>query len=167
MIRSASHDPGPATAAHARDDLPGLLLAAVPPVMVAVRGAVRGFASPERTLLQFRVMHELVRRPSTITELAAVSGASAAAISKVVAAMVELGLVERRLDPEDRRVTHLLLTAQGRAHGLAMLEAVRAELARRVSGLGPEERQALARGLRVLAGLFGERGDGKSTERRS
>ena len=74
-------------------DLPGLILEAVPPVMVAIRDIVKGFASPERTFLQFRVVTALLRGPSTITELAALTGASAAAVSKVIAAMAALGLI--------------------------------------------------------------------------
>ena len=72
-------------------DLPGLILAAVPPVMVAIRDTVKGFASPERTLLQFRVVTALLRGPSTITELAALTGASAAAGLAAINSVGNLG----------------------------------------------------------------------------
>lgn len=140
--------------APAETDLPGLVLAAVPPVMVAIRDTVRGFASPERTLLQFRVLSALLAAPSTITELSQATGASAAAVSKVVASMADLRLVERRPDAADRRVTHLALTGNGRARAVAMLAAVRAALTARLADLTAADRRRLAQGLAVLGRLF-------------
>lgn len=151
----------------AESDLPGLILEAVPPMMVAIRDIVKGFASPERTFLQFRVVTALLRGPSTITELAALTGASAAAVSKVIAAMAALGLIDRRPDEADRRVTHLALSAEGRARALAMLAAVRQDLAARVAGLRPEERRRLADALALLAGLFGRSSSASDPETRS
>ena len=154
ISRHYVHDDEPQAWDTEAADLPGLLLEAAPPVMVAVRGAVRSFASPERTLLQFRVAQELLAGPGTITELATATGASAAAVSKVVAAMTELGLIERRPDAEDRRITRLSLTPKGRARALTMLAAVRHELAGRLTDLDPAMRGVLAQGLRILATLF-------------
>jgi DNA-binding MarR family transcriptional regulator len=154
ITRYHAHDDEPQAWDAEAADLPGLLLEAAPPVMVAVRGAVRSFATPERTVLQFRVAQELLAGPGTITELAAATGASAAAVSKVVAAMTELGLIERRPDAEDRRITHLSLTPKGRARALTMLAAVRHELAGRLADLDPARRGVLAQGLRILAALF-------------
>jgi DNA-binding MarR family transcriptional regulator len=142
------------SAALAEIDLSGLILTAAPPVMVAIRDTVRGFASPERTLLQFRVFTALLRGPSTTTELAQLTGASAAAISKVAAAMAALGLIERCPDADDRRVTHLALSAEGEARALAMLAAVRGDLSARLSKLPAADRRRLAEGLSVLARLF-------------
>lgn len=135
-------------------DLPGLILAAVPPVMGAIRGTVRGFAGPERTILQFRVAATLLRGPSTVSELATETGHSAAAVSKVAAAMAGLGLLERKVEPADRRVVRLELTREGRSRAAAMLATVRGEIAARVERLAPEDRRRLAEGLALLGELF-------------
>jgi DNA-binding MarR family transcriptional regulator len=131
-------------------ELAELLLRTTPQTAVMIRRTVRGFTRAERTLLQFRVLHRLWDGPCTTGELAGVNGASAAAVSKVVALLVEDGLVARRHDPRDRRYVRLSLTPRGRDHVDAMLRAARQGIARRLRALAADERATLRAGLEVL-----------------
>jgi DNA-binding MarR family transcriptional regulator len=81
--------------------------------------------------------------------------------------MTALGLIDRHPDEADRRVTHLALSAEGRARALAMLAAVRQDLAARVAGLRPDERRRLADALGLLSGLFGRPSCAPNSETRS
>ena len=53
--------------------------------------------------------------PSSLRELVATLGTSKQAVSKLVDAMVGVGLVERVADPHDARAKDLQLTGRGRA----------------------------------------------------
>ena len=138
----------------AEPDLPDLLLRAVPQTMVVIRDVVRGFAPSDRTILHFRIVSLLVERARTTSELAELTGAAPANISKAIAPMGRDKLVTRRHDPQDRRYVHIALTAKGRAQALAMLAAVRSEMTERLQPLGRRERQALAEALLLLARAF-------------
>jgi DNA-binding MarR family transcriptional regulator len=138
----------------AEPDLPDLLLKAVPRTMVVIRDVVRGFAPSDRTILHFRIVTLLLEQPRTTSELAELTGAAPANISKVVAPMGRGKLVTRRHDPQDRRYVHIALTAKGRAQAVAMLAAVRSEMTERLQPLGRSERKALADALLVLARAF-------------
>ena len=60
------------------------------------------------------------------------------------------GLVERSLDPDDRRSFRVALSAKGRQVIDAALSEHAANVGRLVSALTPEERQALDQALRTL-----------------
>lgn len=62
----------------------------------------------------------------------------------------EAGLVERRLDPDDRRSFLVTLTERGRAVIDATLTEHAANLARLISPLTPEETRTLERALKTL-----------------
>jgi DNA-binding MarR family transcriptional regulator len=131
-----------------------LLLRAVPQTMVVIRDAVRAFAPSERTILHFRIATALLARPRTTSELAELTGASPATISKLVARLGAARVVTRRHDPADRRFVRIALTAKGRAQATSMLAAVRGEVEERLRRLDPAERRALAEGLTLLARRF-------------
>jgi len=65
--------------------------------------------------------------PISLRELVATLGTSKQAVSKLVDAMVGVGLVERVADPRDARAKDLQLTTRGRAL-LADVEEIYAEL---------------------------------------
>ena len=139
----------------AEPDLNELLLDSLPRAMMVIRDAVRRLAPGERTMLHFRVVTQLLDQPRTTGELAELTGASPASISKVIAPLARANLVARSHDDLDRRYVHIELTASGRAQALAMLAAVRAELAERCALLSRGQRQILADGMAVLADAFG------------
>jgi DNA-binding MarR family transcriptional regulator len=91
-----------------------------------------------------------------IGELADREGVSAATATRLVASLESAGLVERELDPEDRRSSRVSLTAQGRD----LLEWARqrrnARLAQRLSQLSEPDVRRLLDVLPVLESLAGE-----------
>ena len=136
-------------------DLPELLLDALPRTMVVIRDVVRRFARGDRTMLHFRVVTQLLDEQRTTSELAELTGATPANISKVIAHMARAQLVTRSHDAQDRRYVHIALTSTGRAQAVAMLAAVRAELGVRLAVLSRGQRQILAEGMGCLADAFG------------
>src|SRR3954469_14598973 len=91
-------------------------------------------------------------------ELAAAESVAPPTITRVVGALVEAGLVERRGDPDDARSALVAVTDAGRA----AMRAVRAErtapLARRFRRLTPEQRLQVPIALKLLE-LLSEAGD--------
>jgi DNA-binding MarR family transcriptional regulator len=63
---------------------------------------------------QYSVLFRLKDRPRTAREVADIERVSAPSMSRTVASLVELGLVERSDDPEDGRQVILSLTGAGR-----------------------------------------------------
>ena len=88
-----------------------------------------------------RALHE---RPLGLTGLAELLGVTKQAVSPVVDEMVDLGLVERRPDPADRRAKLLALTRRGTAARACALE-VSAALEREIP-----DAQAVRAGLLAL-----------------
>lgn len=92
--------------------------------------------------------------PLTLGELAAVEGVQSPTMTRIVAKLEELGLVDKTEDPSDRRVTRLAVTSDGGR----LLEDVRtresAFLAERLAGMGEDERRQLARALPLLERLL-------------
>lgn len=88
--------------------------------------------------------------PMTLGEVAARERIAPPSVTKIVEDLVARGLVDRRVDPTDRRVALVSVTPEGRE----MLEANRtrrsAFLAERLAELDPAERDRLASVLDVL-----------------
>ncbi|MBA3263688.1 MAG: MarR family transcriptional regulator [Thermoleophilaceae bacterium] len=90
--------------------------------------------------------------PIAIGALSETLGLSVPAISRAVDGLVQRGEVKRTEDPRDRRSKLLTLTAKGR-RTFERFAALRfAGLKRFVADMSDEEREALAAGLRPLAG---------------
>lgn len=90
------------------------------------------------------------RAPLRIGDLAAAEGISGATMTRVVADLTDLGLIERRLDPDDGRACQVLLSQ----HGKTEVDRLRAQrtgyLATRLDACTPEQRAVLAAALPVL-----------------
>lgn len=92
--------------------------------------------------------------PIRMTDLAVREGVAAPTMTRIVAALEDLGLVTRMADPEDGRSSLVELAPRGEAN-LRDLRARRdAVLARRVAALGPRERAALAEAIPALETLL-------------
>ncbi|MDH6125464.1 MarR family transcriptional regulator [Kitasatospora sp. GP82] len=101
-----------------------------------------------------RIGHEL-----TPTQLARETFASGAAVTKRLRQLEERGLVTRRTDERDRRVSHLSLTASGGKLVDRIYPELLAYDRALLSGLTAEERDELARSLgRLLLVLEGSSG---------
>ena len=92
--------------------------------------------------------------PLTLGELSHVENVRPPTLTKVVAALEEQGLVVRHIDPNDRRVSRVEVTARGTELLAANRERTDAYLAARLASLSPEDRAALERAIGVLERLL-------------
>ncbi|WP_371785636.1 MarR family winged helix-turn-helix transcriptional regulator [Streptosporangium subroseum] len=103
---------------------------------------------------EFDVLSALRRSgpPYTLipSELSATLMMSRAGMTGRLDRLEAAGLVERSLDPDDRRSFRIILTEKGRQIIDATLTEHAANVARLVSCLTPEERQTLDRSLRSI-----------------
>src|SRR4029079_19440188 len=81
--------------------------------------------------------------PRTIGELASLEGVTPPTMTRLVAAMVADGLIDRREDPADRRVVRVQASATGRSLLLAGRDRRVATLAAMVKPLTAKERRRL------------------------
>jgi DNA-binding MarR family transcriptional regulator len=88
--------------------------------------------------------------PVTLGELAALESVQPPTMTRIVAGLEEQGLVQREVDPSDRRISRVRMTSQARK----LLERNRsrktAYLASRLRGLSAEELEVLARAAGLL-----------------
>jgi DNA-binding MarR family transcriptional regulator len=102
-------------------------------------------------------LHSIARlEPVTLGDLARAERVKPSSTSVVVSALEREGLVDRRTDAVDRRVTWVRPSSQGRR----LIERVRsrknAYLARRLRGLAPADREVLERAVHILEGMIEE-----------
>jgi DNA-binding MarR family transcriptional regulator len=86
---------------------------------------------------------------STISELATFLGVTNAAASQMVDGLVRQGIVIRTEAADDRRFTHVMLTAQGRLLTEQCI-AARYQWLDAVPGLSPQQQQVIIAGLEEL-----------------
>jgi DNA-binding MarR family transcriptional regulator len=100
----------------------------------------------------FPLLARVARRgPLGIGELAELCGRDYTTVSRQIAKLEELGLVARRVNPNDARIREALLTARGRAM-TRRLDAARERIMRRLlESWDAQELHELARLLRKLA----------------
>jgi DNA-binding MarR family transcriptional regulator len=105
---------------------------------------------------QQSVMHALVQSEGlSLKDLSAHLGLSHSTVSGIIDRLVERGLVERRIDENDRRITRIRVTRRVRNYlkdrlpGLA-IHPILAALSRATLA----EREAIDKGLKTLRGLL-------------
>lgn len=91
--------------------------------------------------------------PRRITDLAASEGVTQPAMTVLVRVMEESGLVERRGDPSDRRVTLVCLTEAGASYVRARRQAGVDAFGRLIERLTDDEVEALTAALPALRHL--------------
>jgi DNA-binding MarR family transcriptional regulator len=91
--------------------------------------------------------------PRRITDLAAVEGVTQPAMTTLVRVLEESGLVERRGDVSDKRITLVCLTVAGASYVRARRRAGARAFERLIRGLTDEEVQALVAALPALQHL--------------
>ena len=94
-----------------------------------------------------KLVAEGVNLPSRLAEYLEIQPSQ---VSHLLASLEEAGLLERQLDPQDRRRVLLTLTEQGVALQSRITEAWHQVYARRLSRLSPEELHAFREVLRKL-----------------
>jgi DNA-binding MarR family transcriptional regulator len=92
--------------------------------------------------------------PRTIGALATIEGVTAPTMTRLVAAMVADGLVERSSDPTDRRVVRVQASEAGCAILLAGRDRRVATLAAMVAPLTTKERRRLASAAAIIEAML-------------
>jgi DNA-binding MarR family transcriptional regulator len=99
---------------------------------------------------QYSVLAALKHSSSTLSALAERERVRPPSITRVVGALEERGLVERVVDPSDRRVVIVSLTDHGRSLIAEMRQRRTVWLSRQLADLEPGERQVLAQAAEIL-----------------
>ncbi|GAB3603420.1 MarR family winged helix-turn-helix transcriptional regulator [Microbacterium aureliae] len=107
------------------------------------------FAGPAR----LRMLEALVAAsgPLSITDVAEAVGVDQPRASRLVQQSVELGLVERQVDPDDARRSRIALTERGRSAVRGFQDERRESVAAALGRFTEAEREELARLLAKLA----------------
>lgn len=99
----------------------------------------------ELTPVQVDILETVVDRPmASMNELASALGVVASTVSRTTLPLVDLGLIERRADPDDRRVTVLAATAEGLKQARRIRESRRSTMRSVLGRLAPEKVEKLA-----------------------
>lgn len=116
---------------------------------------LRALAGPDGlSMTEWAVLGRLVRNgPATTAELARAESVKPQSMGTTVAALEELGLVERRPHPTDGRQVNIEVTEKGLATRQSIRDAKIAWLAGEVKGLSNEERETLFRAGAILRRL--------------
>ena len=98
----------------------------------------------------------------TVSDLARRSEIAKSHVSNTVELLSQMGFVEKRAYPEDRRLVHLFPTERTRALGEAVLAEVRRSLGDVLQDVSPETLDDLLQGLRTLLDAFDRHHDPSS-----
>ena len=140
----------------ARGDPPSAVDAVVDAVLASSRALValsaRSIAATKDvTLPQYRMLVVLDTRPSNLTELAEALDVAGSTAMRMVDRLEAAGLVERTVPPDNRRVTHLALTAAGRRTVRQVNARRRRDLRKVVDQVPADQRDALAASMASFA----------------
>jgi DNA-binding MarR family transcriptional regulator len=120
-------------------------------LMRRVRAAA---ASLELSLTEAAVMARLDKDgPATTADLARAEGMKPQSMGTTIAALEEMGMVERKPHPTDGRQVHIALTAKGAAVRKSAKDAKRTWLAQAISQLDEQERVALFKAAEIIRRL--------------
>lgn len=131
------------------------------PAIGTLRRLLRRLAGPgfgdTVSTSQREVLFAVARRPgSPVTEVAHELGLAPNSVSTMVTQLVAAGLVERAIDPQDRRVGRLTLSPGAAAETAAMRGRRHGLLQKALQGLTPQQVADLAAGIDALTELAGE-----------
>jgi len=113
-------------------------------VGLLVRRVRAAAASHELSLTEAAVMARLAREgPATTADLARAEGMKPQSMGTTVAALAEMGMVERKPHPTDGRQVNIELTAKGAAVCKSAKDAKRTWLAQAIAQLDEQERETL------------------------
>lgn len=132
-----------------------ILLQVVPRVMQAIRAEVRSGRGPDLSVLQLRALAFLHRHPGEpLSALAEHVGLTLPSMSSQVSGLVNRGLIDRAVSPNDRRFVTLRLTAEGEAVFQAAVHHAEASLTQALAGLSEEELATVTAAMQILGDVF-------------
>jgi DNA-binding MarR family transcriptional regulator len=109
-------------------------------------------ASHELSWTEAAVMGRLARNgPATTADLARAEGMKPQSMGTTIAALEQMGMVERKPHSTDGRQVNIELTAKGTAVRKSAADAKRTWLAQAMAQLDEEERQTLFEAGRIIA----------------
>ena len=121
---------------------------------VLLRRARAASGSNELSLTEAYVMGRLAKDgPATTAELARAEGMKPQSMGTTIAALEEMGMVERRPHPSDGRQVNIELTAKGAAVRKSAKDAKRTWLAQAVAQLAEPERETLFKAGEIIKRL--------------
>jgi DNA-binding MarR family transcriptional regulator len=119
-----------------------------------VRRVRAAAASHELSLTESAVMARLAKEgPTTTADLARAEGMKPQSMGTTVAALENMGIVERKPHPTDGRQMNIELTDTGVAVRKSARDAKRTWLAQAVAGLDEQERETLFAAGRIIKRL--------------
>ena len=119
-----------------------------------VRRVRAAAASEELSLTEAAVLGRLEREgPATTADLARAESMKPQSMGTTVAALEEMGLVERKPHPTDGRQFHIVLTAKGAATREHIRNAKRSWLAGAIAQLDQRDRETLFRAGAIIQRL--------------
>jgi DNA-binding MarR family transcriptional regulator len=111
-------------------------------------------ASHELSLTESAVMARLAKDgPSTIADLARAESIRPQSMGAAIAALEEMGMVERKPHPTDGRQVNIELTAKGTAVRKGACSAKRTWLAQAIARLDEQEQQTLFKAGEIIKRL--------------
>lgn len=106
---------------------------------------------PDVTMAQMHCLHEIGELGTpTMSELSEELGLHPSTVTALVDALVEQGLVQRKRDPDDRRVVRVTHTAEGRRERLRHHREQRERLKRLLGDLSDDDLSAIISALTTL-----------------
>jgi DNA-binding MarR family transcriptional regulator len=141
---------GPATVPRERELADGLHYAAIH----LLRRARRGDPLTGATPAQLSALSVLMSGPKTLGDLAAAEQVRAPTISRLAAEMERIGLIRRRIDPDDARVARVEMCAKGRRVLDKGRELRISDIESRVRRLNSSEIDTLERAVQVIEGML-------------
>jgi DNA-binding MarR family transcriptional regulator len=112
------------------------------------------------TPTQISVLFSVARRgPLRLSELAEIEGLNPTMLSRVIAQLTDGDLVQRAVDPSDRRAAVVDATARGRRLREKIHRARNKVLSRELDGLSPAARESIATALPALEALAEQLGN--------
>jgi len=125
-------------------------------VLLRLARRIRTNSSERITPSQLAVLATVVRHERlTVGQIAEFEHVKPPSASKIVAALEQGGLIERRTDPNDRRCAHIAATSEGLAYIEATRAAGRTWLATQLGHLDPDEIAVIDAALPALERLLG------------
>jgi DNA-binding MarR family transcriptional regulator len=119
-----------------------------------VRRVRAAAASHELSLTESAVMGRLARDgPATIADLARAESMKPQSMGTTIAALEEMGMVERKPHPTDGRQVNIQLTAKGAAVRKSAGDAKRTWLAQAIAQLDEQEQQTLFKAGEIIKRL--------------
>ena len=124
--------------------------------MAKIRTEMRAASPSDLSVPQYRILGSIFRGRNLAGEIAKHQGVSQPAMSKMIDALVEKGLIRRDAQSKDRRRIPLLLTPEGESLFLKIRRSAQQEIGKRTVRLNTRDRKELFKGLLQLESFFAQ-----------